>query len=120
MGPYKDRCVPFQIRSNQLNLSQVDSNEVEETSRRINGNRMHLSSILSLIAKGLNTYVNKVFLFIICNKVAKIEMYYIKRVREATVFLGTFNASEMFWYLSQICASTQSCLRTLQTVPSTS
>jgi hypothetical protein len=29
----------------------------------INGNRMHLSEILSLIAKGLNTYVNKVFLF---------------------------------------------------------
>jgi hypothetical protein len=25
------------------------------------GNKMHLSSILSLVAKGLNTYVNKVF-----------------------------------------------------------
>ncbi|XP_029618117.1 corrinoid adenosyltransferase MMAB isoform X1 [Salmo trutta] len=37
----------------------VDSNQVIETSRMINGNRMHLSSILSLIAKGLNTYVNK-------------------------------------------------------------
>jgi hypothetical protein len=34
---------------------------------RINGNRMHLSSISSLIAKGLNTYVNKVFLFFIIN-----------------------------------------------------
>ena len=32
-------------------------------SRLINGNRMHLSSILRLIAEGLNTYVNKVFLF---------------------------------------------------------
>ena len=31
-------------------------------SRMINGNRMHLSTILSLIAKGLNTYLNKVFL----------------------------------------------------------
>jgi hypothetical protein len=33
-------------------------------SRMINGNRMHLSSILSLIAKGLNTCVNKVFQFL--------------------------------------------------------
>ena len=33
-------------------------------SRMINGNRMHLSSISSLIAKGLNSYVNKVFLFL--------------------------------------------------------
>ena len=31
-------------------------------SRMINGNRMHLSSISSLTAKGLNTSVNKVFL----------------------------------------------------------
>ena len=33
-------------------------------SRINNGNRMHLSSISSLIAKGLNTYVKKVFLFL--------------------------------------------------------
>jgi hypothetical protein len=33
-------------------------------SRMINGNRMHLRSISSLIANGLNTYVNKVFLFL--------------------------------------------------------
>ena len=32
-------------------------------SRMINGNRMHLSSISSLIAKGLNTYVKKTSLF---------------------------------------------------------
>ena len=31
--------------------------------QEINGNRMHLSSISSLIAKSLNTYVNKVCLF---------------------------------------------------------
>jgi hypothetical protein len=37
----------------------------------INGNRMHLSSILRLKAKGLNTYVNKVFLFFIFNTFAK-------------------------------------------------
>jgi hypothetical protein len=28
VGPYIDRCVPFQIMSNQLNLPQVDSNNV--------------------------------------------------------------------------------------------
>ena len=33
VGPYIDRCVPFQIMSNQLNLSQVDSNQVVETSQ---------------------------------------------------------------------------------------
>ena len=59
MGPYIDRCVPFQIMSNQLNVPQVDSNQVVEASRMINGNMMHLSSILSLLAKVLNTYVNK-------------------------------------------------------------
>jgi hypothetical protein len=32
-------------------------------SRMINGNKMHMSSISILIAKGLNTYVNKSFLF---------------------------------------------------------
>ena len=51
----------FQIMSNQLNLPQVDSNQIVETSQRmINGNRMHLSSILSLIANSLNTNVSKV------------------------------------------------------------
>jgi hypothetical protein len=63
VGPYIDRCVPFQIMSNQLNLPRVDSNQVVETSRMLTGNRMNLSSISSLIAKGLNTYVNKIFLF---------------------------------------------------------
>jgi hypothetical protein len=41
-------------------------------SRMINGNRMQLSSISSLIAKGLNTYVNKVFLFLVFNTFANI------------------------------------------------
>jgi hypothetical protein len=30
VGPYIDRCVSFQITSNQLNLPQVDSNQVVE------------------------------------------------------------------------------------------
>ena len=40
-----NRCVPVQIMSNQF------------------GNRMHLSSISSLIEKGLNSSVNKVSVF---------------------------------------------------------
>jgi hypothetical protein len=64
VGLYIDRCVPFQIKSNQLNLPQMDSNQVVETSQGWSmGNRMHLRSISSLLAKGLNTYVNKVFQF---------------------------------------------------------
>ena len=31
VGSYIDRCVPFQIKSNQLNLPQVDSNQLVET-----------------------------------------------------------------------------------------
>jgi hypothetical protein len=38
-GPYIDRCVPFQIMSNQLNLQQVDSNQVVETSQGGSMNR---------------------------------------------------------------------------------
>ena len=33
VGPYIDRCVPFQIMSNQLNFPQVDNNHVVETSQ---------------------------------------------------------------------------------------
>ncbi len=33
VGPYIDRCVPFQIMSNQLNLPQGDSSQVVETSQ---------------------------------------------------------------------------------------
>ncbi|XP_052334653.1 ribonuclease P/MRP protein subunit POP5 isoform X2 [Oncorhynchus keta] len=52
--------------SNQLNLPQVDSNQVVDTSSRmINGNRMHLSSISSLwkrTLKYLNAHTGIVFL----------------------------------------------------------
>jgi hypothetical protein len=44
-------------------------------SRIINRNRMHLSSMFSiLIAKDLNTYVNKVFLFLIFNTFSEIKI----------------------------------------------
>ena len=57
VGPFIDRCVSFQIMSNQLNLSHVDPNlSCRNISRMINENRMELSSISSLIEKGLNTY----------------------------------------------------------------
>ena len=71
MGPYIGRCAPLQIMSNQLNLPQMDSNQVVETSRKINGNQMHLSLISSLIAKGLNTYLDKVFQFYKFAKMSK-------------------------------------------------
>jgi hypothetical protein len=33
LGPYIDRSLPFQIMSNQMNLRQVYSNQVVETSQ---------------------------------------------------------------------------------------
>jgi hypothetical protein len=50
-GTLHRQVCAFQIMSNQLKLPQVDSNQVLEKSRMINGNRMHLSSIASLITK---------------------------------------------------------------------
>jgi hypothetical protein len=46
------------VHSIEFTTGQVDSS-CRNISRMINGNRIHLSSILCLIAKGLNTYVNK-------------------------------------------------------------
>ncbi len=64
MGPYIDKCVPFQVMSNQLNLLQVDSkSNCRNISRMISGNRMHLSSILNIMAKAVNTYVGYIRLF---------------------------------------------------------
>ena len=61
---YIDRWVPFQFMSNQFNLSQVDYNQVEK----------HLKDDQwSLIARCLNTYVNKVFLFFILKKCTNIS-----------------------------------------------
>ena len=55
VGPYIDRCVPFQSIGFTTGALQWSCRNI---SRMINGNRKHLSSISSLIAKGLNTYVN--------------------------------------------------------------
>ena len=44
----------------------------------MNRNRVHLSSISSLIAKGLNTYVNKIFqLFVLMQKCLKTCFYFV-------------------------------------------
>ena len=68
---YIDRCVPFQIMSNQIECTTGGlQSSCRNISCVINGTRMHLSSISSLIAKGLNSNVNKVFLFFIFNKLA--------------------------------------------------
>ena len=61
---YRQVCA-FQnhVQSIEFNTGGLQSS-CRNISRMINGNRMHLSSILSLIAKGLNTYVNQTFLFL--------------------------------------------------------
>ena len=72
--PYTDRCAFLNhIQSIEFSTGRLQSS-CRNISRMINGNRMHLSSISSLIAKGLNTYVNKVFLFFICNTFAKVSV----------------------------------------------
>ena len=64
VGPYVDRCVPLPNHVQSIEFAtgglQLSCRNIK---RMINGNRMHLSSILCLIAKGLNNFVNKVFLF---------------------------------------------------------
>ena len=64
VGPYIDRCVPFQIMYKQLNSPRVDSNQnCRNLSRMINRTRMHRSSISRLIAKGLNTFATVANIF---------------------------------------------------------
>jgi hypothetical protein len=47
---------------NHVQLIEFTTGGLQSSCRNmINGNRMHLSSIWSLTAKGLNTYVNKKF-----------------------------------------------------------
>ena len=53
-------------------------------------------------------------------RVLVVPNFFHLRMMEATVFLGTFNAAYIFGTLPQICASTQSCLGALQTIPLTS
>ena len=43
-GPYIDRCVPFQIMFNQLNLPQVDSNQVVEPSKIFSTRNLNFES----------------------------------------------------------------------------
>jgi hypothetical protein len=60
---YRQVCTfPNHVQSIEFTTGGVQSSS-RSISRKINGNRMHLSSISSLTAKGLNTYVNKVFMF---------------------------------------------------------
>ena len=60
---YRQLCAfPNPVLSIAFTTGGVESS-CRNISRMINGNRKHLSSISSLIAKGLNSYENKVFLF---------------------------------------------------------
>ena len=50
VGPYIDRCVPFQIMSNQLNLPHVYSNQVVKTSKQ---HSMTLMSVVKFLSRAL-------------------------------------------------------------------
>ena len=55
---YRQVCAfPNHVQSIEFTTGGLQSS-CRNISRMINGNKMHLSSISSLIAKGLNTYVN--------------------------------------------------------------
>ena len=61
---YRQVCAfPNHVQSIKFTTGGLQSS-CRNISRMINGNRMHLSSISSLIAKGLNTCVNKVLFLI--------------------------------------------------------
>ena len=53
-------------------------------------------------------------------RVLVVPNFFNLRMMEATVFSGTSMLQKCFGTLPQICALTQSCLRALQTIPSTS
>ena len=57
------RDFPNYLKSLEFTTGGIQSS-CKNLSKMINGNRMHLSAISRLIAKGLNTYVNNVFLFL--------------------------------------------------------
>lgn len=60
VGPYIDKCVTFQ---NHFQLTALTTGGLQSScrniSRMISGNEMHMSSILSVMAKAVNTYVYK-------------------------------------------------------------
>jgi hypothetical protein len=59
---YRQVCLyPNHVQSIEFTTAGLQSS-CRNITRMINGNRMHLSSVLSIIVKGLNTYVNKVFI----------------------------------------------------------
>ena len=73
VGQYIEVCTfPNHVQSIECTTGGLQSS-CRNISTMINGNRIHLISISSLIAKGLNTYVNKVFLFFLLNKFALSE-----------------------------------------------
>ena len=69
---YRQVC-DFPIMSNQLNLPQVDFNQVVETSQGWSMETGCTWAQFNGIAKGLNTYVNVIFTFLIFYKCAKMS-----------------------------------------------
>jgi hypothetical protein len=75
---YRQVCAfPNHVQSIEFTTGGLQSS-CRNISRMINWNRMHQSSVSSLIAKGLNTYVNKVFQFFYMYTFAKqnLETYF--------------------------------------------
>ena len=62
-NPFLYLCMGGIVMLKQEFTTSVLKSSYRNISRMIHLNRMHLSSISNPIAKGLNTYVNKVFLF---------------------------------------------------------
>ena len=69
---YRQVCT-FQnhVQSIEFTTVGLQLRMINGISRIINGNRMHMSSISSLIAKGLNSYVNMVSFFYKCAQISK-------------------------------------------------
>jgi len=67
-GTSLKKCVLFQIITNQLNLPVC-----RNFWRMISGNRMHLSSLLRVMANAVNTYAIFLLLLLIWNKFANVS-----------------------------------------------
>jgi hypothetical protein len=68
VGPLYRQACAFLDHVQSIKFTTGGLPSCRNISMMINGNRMHQSSISSLIAKNLNTYLNKVFqLFFLMN-----------------------------------------------------
>ena len=84
---YRQVCAfPNHVQSTEFTTGGLQSS-CRNISRMISGNMMHLSSILSVMAKAVNTYVHVIFLFFIFNKFAKISNKLLSRCHYGVLFV---------------------------------